>query len=157
MKKTVLILLLAIVILVSGCVNEDIIANQGNTATEQNNIISNEEIDAYLASVKEQANTLKTSLEQEELTQTDMNLKSMELSELWDNALNYLIDALKTRLSEDEFAKLQDEQLTWAAEKEKAVEEAGQGFEGGSFYALIVNMEAASITEARVLELYELL
>ena len=37
------------------------------------------------------------------------------------------------------------------------VEAAGADYQGGSLYALIVNTEAADLTEKRVLELYELL
>jgi len=50
-----------------------------------------------------------------------------------------------------------DEQRTWIAEKEKAIEEVGKEVEGGSMYSLIVNTEAARITEERVYELYEFL
>ena len=163
MKKTVLFLMLALVILTAGfaagCANEalDANVNQESTATEQNNTLSIEAIDEYLASVKAQSDAINTSFENDPLTQTELNLKSMELSELWDSALNYMLDALKTRMSEDEFSKLQDDQLVWAADKDKAVAEAGAEFEGGSFYSFIVNTEAARITEERVLELYEML
>lgn len=161
MKKNVLILMLSIVViavgLTAGCAKEDAGAAPENAVTEQNNVTSNEVIDAYMTSVKEQSDAIKTSLEQDILTQTDMNIKSMELSELWDGAVNYLLDELKNRLSEEEFAKLQNDQLVWEAEKEKAVQEAGQGFEGGSFYSYIVNSKAAEVTEERALELYEML
>ena len=163
MKKTVLFLMLALAILTAGfaagCANEapDANVNQENTAVEQNNTLSIEAIDEYLASVKAQSDAINASFENDPLTQTELNFKSMELSELWDGALNYMLDALKTRMSEDEFSKLQDDQLVWAADKDKAVAEAGAEFEGGSFYSFIVNTEAARITEERVLELYEML
>lgn len=162
MKKIVLFLTLALVILAAGfaagCANDvpDANVNQENIA-EQNTAVSNEAIDGYLASVKAQSDAINTSFENDPLTQTEMNLKSMELSELWDGAMNYLIDELKNRLSEDEYSKLQNDQLTWIAEREKAIAEAGAEFEGGSFYSFIVNTEAASITEERVNELYEML
>ena len=41
------------------------------------------------------------------------------------------------------------------ADKEAAVEEAGKEVEGGSMYPLVVNSEAAKLTEERVYELYE--
>lgn len=153
MKKIVFLLMLALVILTTGCAN----TNQENTVTEQNNVVSNEAIDEYLASVRAQSDAINTSFENDPLTQTELNMKAMELSELWDGALNYMIDALKTRLSEDEFAKLQNDQLEWTANKDKAVAEAGAEFEGGSFYSFVVNTEAASLTETRVNELYEML
>lgn len=123
------------------------------TEAEQNDISS---YDDYMASITEQSDILKTSWEQETLTQQDMNLKSEKLYELWDDALNYLWGKLKERLPEDEFSKLLDEQRIWIAEKYKNVEEAGREVEGGSIYSLVVNMEAAKITEERVYELYKL-
>lgn len=163
MKKIVLFLMLAVVILTAafatGCANAapDANVNQENTAAEQNNALSIEAIDEYLASVKAQSDAINTSFENDPLTQTEMNLKAMELSELWDGALNYMLDALKTRMSEDEYSKLQNDQLTWIAERDKAIAEAGAEFEGGSFYSFIVNTEAAGLTEKRVNELYEML
>ena len=155
MKKTILILMLAMAVLTAGfsagCAKENPIANQQNAVT------SNEEIDAYMASVKEQSDAIKTSVEQEELTQTDLNIKSTELSELWDGAVEYLLAELENRLTEEEFSNLQSDQLAWIAEKEKSVEEAGIGYEGGSFYSFVVNWEAARITEERALELYDML
>lgn len=64
---------------------------------------------------------------------------------------------LKNVLPEKEFEELRDEQRTWIAQKEEAVETAGKEFEGGSLYTMVVNTEAATITEKRVYELYELL
>ena len=86
-----------------------------------------------------------------------MNVKAQELYELWDDALNDIWGKLKQSLPEDEFSKLLDEQRKWITDKEKSMEEAGKEYEGGSIYALVVNMEAAKITEARVYELYKLL
>ena len=151
LKKSVLVLILIMAFLVSGCVN------QKNNNVEQNNASSHAvtaELSEYIASVKERADAVRNSLEQDALTQTDMNVKSQELYGLWDGALNYLLGELQTSLPEDEFAKLQDEQRTWLVQKEQAMEMAGKEFEGGSLYPLIVNSEAARITEERVYELY---
>ncbi len=161
MKKIVLFLMLAVVILTAvfaaGCVNGAPDANQENTAPEQNNTLSIEEIDAYLASVKAQSDAINTSFENDPLTQTELNMKAMEQSELWDGAMNYLLDELKNRLSEEEYSKLEGDQLAWIAERDKATAEAGAGFEGGSLYSFIVGTESASLTEERVNELYEML
>lgn len=165
MKKLVLMLVLGIAIFVAGCGNGDTKAPHESqtmedsnitrdTETEQNDILN---YDDYMTSIIKQSDIIKASLEQESLTQMDMNLKSQELYELWDNALNYLWDELKDILPEEEFSKLLDEQQIWMAEKEKSVEEVGKEVEGGSIYSLVVNMEAAKIIEERVYELYELL
>lgn len=158
MKKRVLILGLAIMLLVAGCVKTD--ADQENKVTEQNEVQnddSGDKMDEYMTSIKAQSDSIKDFLEHEAETQTDMNMKSQELYELWDGALNYVWGELKSNLSEEEFTKLLDEQRIWIEEKETVVKEAGKEFEGGSMYALVVNGEAASLTEERVYELYEIL
>ena len=114
-------------------------------------------MEEYLTSVKEQADAIKASLEQDDLTQTNMNLLSEELRALWDEALNHLLDEAAKTLSEAEMEKLTAKQSAWEADMEAAVEAAGKEYEGGSMYALVVNTEAAKLIEARVDELYELL
>ena len=128
--------------------------------TEQNGFSSYDtsgRIEDMIAASEEWALTIRASLEHDTLTQADMNVKAMELYENWDAALNTLWSELKERLSEDEFNVLLEEQRVWIADKEAAVKEAGKEVEGGSLYALVVNMKAAEITEARVYELYEML
>lgn len=144
MKKSVFMLMLTAVLLTAGC----------GTVTEHK---STPDYDDYMSSVKEQSNRIKQFLEQDALTQADMNAKSKQLHELWDEAMNVLWSELKTHLPEEEFAVLQDEQRVWMAEREKRVKEAGEKYAGGSVYPLIVNGEAAAMTEERVYRLYELL
>lgn len=110
-----------------------------------------------MAATEEWALTIRASLENDPLTQADLNMKSMELYQTWDSALNTLWAELKEQLPEEEFAVLLEEQRAWISEKEQAIEEAGKEVEGGSVYSLVVNMKAAEITEERVYELFELL
>ena len=128
--------------------------------TEQNGFSSYDisgRIDDMMDATKEWDLTVRASLEHDDLNQAEMNIKAQELYEIWDAALNTLWTELKDELSEDEFAKLLEEQRAWIGEKERAVEEAGKEYEGGSIYGLIVYTKAADITEKRVYELYELL
>lgn len=164
MKKRALVLSLVMAICMVGCGNEG--AKESNESQTTENTKNNEsetnesetdDLDDYMTSIKEQADNIKASLREETLTQSEMNIKSQELYELWDEALNNLWGKLEKKLSEEDFSKLQDEQRTWIAEKEKSVEEAGKDVEGGSLYSMVVNMEAARITEEHVYELYELL
>ena len=159
MKMRVLILVLGIAIFTAGCGNEEVKEPNGSQTVDSEKDVNTEadELKDYIASIKTQSDNLKDSLENDELTQLKMNEKSQELYELWDGALNDLWSKVKKNSSEEEFSKLLDEQRTWIAQKEKSVEKAGEEFKGGSLYALIVNMEAAEITEERVYELYELL
>jgi len=112
-------------------------------------------LDEYLASVREQSDAIRASLAKDPLSQTDMNMKSSELRELWDAALERLMEEAGKALTAEEMEKLTAEQSAWAEATEKAIEAAGSEFEGGSLYPLIVNTEAADRTEARVHELYE--
>lgn len=127
---------------------------------EQNGFSSYEmldPIDELMRTTEEAASVLKEALEQEPLTQTEMNRKSNELYQTWDKTLNTLWAELKNTLSEKEFQTLLEEQRQWVKDKEKAVNEAGADVAGGSMEALVRNMEGADITEKRVYELYELL
>jgi len=171
MKKSLYILVLAI--LATGCGKkeqkietnvEDTFVADAEAETEEEEMfeeteeeISEEPQKDYITSAKEQADAIRSSLEEEVLTQTDMNVKAQELYEIWDEVLNCLWGELKNTLPEEELEILLDEQRTWIAEKEKAIEEVGKEVEGGSMYSLIVNTEAARITEERVYELYEFL
>ena len=126
-------------------------------AAEQNGFSSYDllvRLDAQLASTRELADALNASLADALLTQGDMNLKSCELYELWEYALNAVLHALQNTLPAKELAALTEEQQAWIAEREKAIEEAGADVLGDSIYPLIVNTEAARLTEERVSELY---
>ena len=114
-------------------------------------------LDKYMAEVEEKASIVQKSLENDELSQTDMNMKSQELYELWDKALNYLWEELQNNLPEDQFEGLKEEQIRWISKKEAEVKEAGQEFTGGSLHTLVVNSEAARITKERVYILLSLL
>lgn len=125
--------------------------------SETTNQLSKEDLNSYICSIEEQSDAIKYYLENEAMSQYDLNVKSQELYELWDGALNYLWGEIRNVLPAADFEKLLDEQLTWIADKEKAVEEAGKEVEGGSMYPLVVNGEAAAITEERVYDFVELL
>lgn len=148
MKKSIILLIVAITILITVYVNKD---------EKVTHMSGNAYLVSYMTFVKEQSDIIKNSLEYDVLTQTDMNMKSQELYELWNETLNYLWDELRNSLSEEEFVKLQDAQWTWSEEKEKTLEDIGKEVKGGSLYSLVVNMEAARIIEERVYELYKLL
>lgn len=125
------------------------------TGCQQAPVADTASLEDYLATVKEQSEAIKTALAQENLTQTDMNQKSEELRALWESALNHLLDEAKRTLPEDTLAQLTAGQTAWQAAMTAAVDEAGKAYEGGSIYPLVVNSEAARLTEERVYELCE--
>ena len=111
----------------------------------------------YMTYVKGKSDAIKASLENDPLTQVDMNMKSEELHVLWRTALAMVLDDAAKVLPEAEWNTLTEEQNAWTEATEKAVEAAGKDFEGGSMHTLIVSMEAASLTEARVYEIFEMM
>ena len=147
MRKTIIALLLLCLMAVclTGCQKKD------DSAADK------AELANYLASVEAQSNALKASLENDPLPQVDLNMKSEELRQLWDAALTMMLDKAKSVLPKAEWTALTEVQNAWTAATETAVVAAGKDWEGGSMYPLVVNMEAAKLTEARVYEIYEML
>ena len=147
MRKTITVwlLLCLMAVCVTGC------QKKGEPASDK------AELANYLASVETQSNVLKTSLEKDELTQGEMNQKSGELCDLWDAALNRMLEEAKRVLPAAEMEKLAAEQNTWLKSRTQAAEAAGKAVEGGSMYALVMNMEAARLTQARVYEIDKML
>ena len=153
MKKRLWMLVLVVLMAGAGCLSGTAETVQIPSCREDT--VSNWE--AYMTSVKEQADRIRASLEQDVLTQLEMKEKSHELCALWDDALNDIWAALKRHLPEEELTVLQEDQDLWMNEREKAAQEAGRGVEGGSLYALVVSETTAEITQERVCELYEML
>ena len=147
MKKTITVLLLLCLMAVclTGCQKKD------DSAADKAGLAN------YLATVEAQSNAIKASLENDPLPQVDMNMKSEELRQLWDAALTTMLDKAKSALPDAEWTALTEAQNAWTAATETAVAAAGKDWEGGSMYPLVVNMEAARLTEARVYEIYEML
>lgn len=112
---------------------------------------------AEFADIEKQSEELKNSIDNDDLSQTDYNLKTGDLYTLWDNCLNDLWSVLNQTLSKEEMDKLTEEENTWISDKEKQIADAGAEVEGGSMQPMVENMKGASLTEARVRELVTLL
>ena len=154
--KKYLLLLLAVLLLAGCAAQEAPVADAAPTeAVVQNEALTKWE--GELASIGAQSDAIKYALQNDPLNQMEMNQKARELYDLWDGALNRLWTDLETALPEGVFDVLLQDQLTWIADKEAAMEAAGQMYEGGSIYPLIIYSEGAQITEDRVYALYELL
>ena len=113
----------------------------------------------YVENTEKAAKELEDSLQNDSLSQGDMNEKSQELYEDWDDALNQIWYHLKDKgvLGEDAMAKLLEEQRAWIKDKEAAVQEAGKEAEGGSLQPLLENTEAAKWTRERTYKLLNIL
>lgn len=152
MKRKILALLMlpVLVCCLTGCRKPPASDHASSTIIE-----AEDGLTEYLISVREKSDAIRASLEQEELTQTDMNQRSGELRALWDEALKQLLDQAQAVLSGTELEQLAAEQSAWQTDMMTAVEAAGKAYEGGSLYPLVVNSEAAKLTEERVYQLYE--
>ena len=102
---------------------------------------------------EEWAATLEKSISQDPLTQAELNEKTQQLYEIWDDILNEIWSILKRNLSPEEMRELTEEQLEWIASKEQSMKEAGADVEGGSMYGMVVGQKGAELTKERVYEL----
>lgn len=152
MKKMMIALLVLSVLVccLTGCRKQQTSDEVSNTPLKTEGGLAND-----MLSIKEASDAIRLSLEQEDLTQTDMNQRSGELRALWDEALNQLLDEARKVLPEVELEQLAAEQSAWQADMMAIVEAAGKAYEGGSLYPLVVNSEAAKLTEERVYQLYK--
>ena len=140
-KRKIWILMLTVCLLAAGCGY----AEAKDTLFEER-----------MAFIQAHADELRTSLEQDALTQLDMNEKALELRILWDVALGYAMYEVMSARPEEATALLAEQQ-EWLAERDEAVKAAAKDAEGGSMYPLFVNMEAAQMAEERMNELHEML
>ena len=97
--------------------------------------------------------------EDSSLTQMDKNVKSKERYDNWDAALNQVWYQLKVKgvLKDEDMEQLLTEQREWIKEKEEAAQKAGEGSEGGSIWACLVNDKAAELTKERTYVLLNIL
>ena len=106
---------------------------------------------------KEYTAILEQSINNDPLSQAELNEKSQYMYEEWDYVLNELWRVLKRTLDVDRMSELTEEQRAWIAEKDQAVADAGAEFEGGSMQPMAENLRAAELTKERVNELMEYL
>lgn len=105
----------------------------------------------------EQAADIEKALNENTLSQTEMNQKSAELYQIWDDLLNEIWSELKNTLTEERMSALTQEELQWISDKEAAITAAGAAYEGGSLQSLVENRKAAALTKERVYVLLEVL
>ena len=89
----------------------------------------------------------------QDLSQTELNLTSGELYDIWDSALNDVWLLLKASLDSDTFQHLTADELAWIDAKEAAVHAASDIYREGSIYPLIFHTTAADWTQNRLFEL----
>ncbi len=128
--------------------------NTSNTEdrTEKESAISDE-----LAKVEKQAEEIEYKLQNESLTQFEMNKLSGELYTLWDDELNTIWKRLKETLDTDTMQKLTEEERQWIKDKDKQVESDGDTVGNGTARPMVEAMTGVELTKDRVYELTEYL
>ena len=110
-------------------------------------------IDFELEEVNQRANKLNDELESGDLPQQEMNQKSYEIYQIWDDELNSIWKRITNILDEDAMDKLREEEREWIQYKEEEVKAAGAECEGGTLQPLLENSKAIELTRDRVYEL----
>lgn len=90
-------------------------------------------------------------------TQSEINRESGIVYEKWDELLNEVYQYLKTTMPDSEFEQLKNDEFAWIKRKEKAVEEAGEEWAGGSGAPMARNTAAIQQTEERCYYLISLI
>ena len=121
-------------------------------STENLNIQTEFDVQKVLEEAEIEASVKQKKLQEDaSLTQTDMNILSGEICQIWDEVLNDLWKNLKSTLDKESWSSLLEEQRAWIMGKEEDVKQAGAG--GGSIAILAGNQRAAELTRTRVYEL----
>lgn len=94
-------------------------------------------------------------MQEEAVTQTEMNETAKEMYQLWDDTLNAVWRLLEANLNEDDMEVLRKEERAWIASKDAEVQAVGLENGGGSLQPLLEAMKAAELTKTRVYELAE--
>ena len=112
-----------------------------------------ESLEQMLSFTEEMAADVEHSIQNDDLTQTEYNLKTKELYDMWDADLNTVWSDLKKVLSEAEMEELLTKQREWIVWKEEEIQKAGADYEGGSMQPMVMYLKAAELTKIRAYEL----
>lgn len=110
-------------------------------------------IDDEIDKVLQKAKELEHKLDDENITENEMNLISYDLYKLWDDELNSMWKRMKEVVDPEEMKTVLKEQRKWIKEKEQKVKDAEEEVGGGSLLPFVKNQRAAEFTRIRVYEL----
>ena len=103
--------------------------------------------------VEDEAKELNKKLQNDTMSQMEMNQTSGQIYELWDGLLNRQWKRLKEMLPESEMNALKKEQKKWIRKKGKKLKKIEKENGGGTITPLEQNLAAAEMTEKRVRKL----
>lgn len=130
----------------------------GNTTSNISSDASSESknnLQDELNEIERKAAEIDVALQNESITQTEINRMTAEKYKLWDDELNTIWNDLQSTLDSNRMNTLTEEQREWIQNKDEAVASAGKEADGGSMQAMLENDKAAELTRARVYELAE--
>lgn len=111
---------------------------------------------ARLSDTEEQAALLEKQIQEDNLTQEELNSKSWDVYSLWDSLLNEIWKRLKDTQDAAKMEELTEKEREWISWKEQQISEAGKEFEGGSMESMVRAQKGAELTRKRVYELMEI-
>lgn len=147
MSKKIVVILLMLVFVLSGCGKQKAEVNHENSA---DNAILEE-----VSLVERKSEEYEKKFLNESMTQTDMNLYSKEWYLLWDDELNSLWNRLYEEIDTDSKDSLLEAQRDFIKRKEANIEASGKQVEGGSMQPQLENCTAEEMTRARCYVLAE--
>ena len=111
---------------------------------------------ARLSDTEAQAALLEKQIQEDDLTQEELNSKSWDVYSLWDSLLNEIWKRLKDTQDAAKMEELTEKEREWISWKEQQISEAGKEFEGGSMESMVRAQKGAELTRKRVYELMEI-
>lgn len=110
---------------------------------------------SYAEEREEEVEKKIEKMQEEAVTQTEMNETAKEMYQLWDDTLNAVWRLLEANLNEADIEVLRKEEREWIASKDAEVQAVGLENGGGSLQPLLEAMKAAELTKTKVYELAE--
>lgn len=132
--------------------------NSGQTEEDSSQQSLSERIAIEISYAEEREEEVEKEIEkmqEEAVTQSEMNETAEEMYKLWDDTLNVVWGLLEADLNEADMEVLRKEEREWIAFKDAEVQAAGEENGGGSLQPLLEAMKAAELTKARVYKLAE--
>lgn len=108
-----------------------------------------EEMYAAFSATAQEIEAFDADWQENAMTQADINVACQASYEKWDALLNEIYQYLEESMPKEEFEALEEEELSWIAEKEAAIEAAGKEWQGGSGEAMARYGTAADYTQER--------
>lgn len=139
MKKRLLIWMVVAILCIAGCSVQVVPKDTPAPETSDAPAYDLDSLQDYVASLEERAAELREFLEREDLTREEREKAAKELYELWENALDEMQDALRTKLPDVDVEEWLKDTKEWLEEKKAAAADS----------------EAADILEERVREFYK--